>query len=153
LYADKFNPVLEFPDIQYSFMDGEAPSDVKIYQEQITWADQITFVYPIWWEQMPAMLKGFIDRVFTNGYAYVYGENGPKGLLVGKSVQLLINTGNTSEILEKMGMHAAVKKVNEEGIFKFCGMTAKTTFFGNITLGSDHDRKQYLNSIRDIISE
>jgi putative NADPH-quinone reductase len=61
-------------------------------------------------------------------------------------------TGNTSEILEKMGMHAAVKKVNEEGIFEFCGMTAKTTFFGNITLGSDHDRKQYLNSIRDIIS-
>jgi NAD(P)H dehydrogenase (quinone) len=101
---------------------------------------------------MPAMLKGFIDRVFTNGYAYVYDENGPKGLLVGKSVQLLINTGNTSEILDKMGMHTAIKKVNEEGIFEFCGMTAKTTFFGNIILGSDHDRKQYLNSIRDIIS-
>jgi len=97
---------------------------------------------------MPAILKGFIDRVFTNGYAFIYDENGSTGLLVGKSVQLIINTGNPSEILEKNGLHAAV---NEVGIFEFCGMTAKTSFFGDITMGTDKDRKQYLNSIGDII--
>lgn len=151
LYSDKFNPVLELPDIEYSFMGGDAPDDVKMYQEHISWADHITFVYPIWWEQMPAILKGFIDRVFTNGYAFIYDEDGSTGLLVGKSVQLIINTGNPSEILEKNGLHAAVKKVNEVGIFEFCGMTAKTSFFGDITMGTDKDRKQYLNSIGDII--
>ena len=151
LYADKFNPVLEFPDIQYSFMGGEAPSDIEAYQKDITWAEQITFVYPLWWEQMPAMLKGFIDRVFTNGYAYSYNEKGPEGLLVGKSVNLIINTGNSSEMLEQSGLHDAVKKVNEVGIFAFRGMTAKTTFFGNITMSSDEQRKQYLNTIKELI--
>lgn len=152
LYADEFNPVVGFSDIQYSFMGGKAPKDVEIYQKHITWADQITFVYPLWWQQMPAMLKGFIDRVFTNGYAYVYEESGPKGLLVGKSVQLIINTGNPSEVLEKNGLHAAVKKVNEEGVFEFCGMTAKTTFFGNVVMGTDNERKEYLSGISEIIN-
>ncbi len=126
LYAEKFNPVLDHSDMQYSFMGGEAPNDVKMYQEKVSWADHITFIYPIWWEQMPAILKGFIDRVFTNGYAFTYDENGPKGLLTRKSVQLIINTRNPSGMLEKMGLHAAVKKVNEVGIFEFCGMRAKT---------------------------
>lgn len=151
LYADKFNPALEFPDIQYAFMGGEAPSDVKKYQEQITWADQLTFVYPLWWGHMPAMLKGFIDRVFSNGYAYLYDENGPKGLLTGKSVQLFINTGNTSEVLSEMGMHGAIIKGIEEGVFGFCGMQVNTTFFGNITMGSDDERKSYLKSVEGII--
>jgi len=91
LYADKFNPVLEFPGIQYSFMDGEAPADVKKYQEDVTWAEHMTFIYPLWWASMPAILKGFIDRVFTAGFAYTYNENGPKGLLTSKSAHLIIN--------------------------------------------------------------
>jgi len=152
LYSDQFNPVLEFPDIQYSFMDGEAPEDVRKYQEDISWANHITFVYPLWWEQMPAMLKGFIDRVFTNGYAYMYGENGPKGLLGEKTVQLIINTGNTSEYLSQSGMHSAIKAVVEVGIFNFCGMDAKTTFFGNVAMGSDEERKEYLSQIAKIYS-
>ncbi len=152
LYADKFNPVLEFPDIQYSFMGGEVPADVKKYQELVSWADHLIFVYPIWWQQMPAMLKGFIDRVFANGYAYEVGEDGAKGLLAGKSAHLIINTGNPSEALEENGLHAAVKKVNEDGIFGFCGMSAKTTFFGNIIMSSEDDRKQYLASIKNIIN-
>ena len=69
LYGDKFNPVLEFPDIEHMFMGKEAPADVAIYQEMVQWADHMTFVYPIWWGQMPAMLKGFLDRVFANGFA------------------------------------------------------------------------------------
>jgi NAD(P)H dehydrogenase (quinone) len=151
LYADKFNPSLEFPDIQYSFMDGEAPEDIRKYQQQITWADHITFVYPLWWAQMPAMLKGFIDRVFTHGYAYQYDENGAHGLLNGKTVQLYINTGNASEVLSKLGIHDSIKNINEVGIFEFCGMVASTTFFGNVAMASDDDRKQYLESIKNIV--
>ncbi len=153
LYADKFNPILEFPDIQYSFMNGQAPEDVKKYQEKISWADHITFVYPLWWEQMPAMLKGFLDRVFSNGYAYRYGENGPEGLLTGKSVRLFINTGNPSEVLSATGMHAAITKAVVEGIFEFCGMTAQTHFFGNVAQGSDELRLEYLNSIEGIMAD
>ncbi len=148
LYEEKFNPVLEFPDIEHMFMGKEATADVKKYQELISWADNLIFVYPVWWQQMPAMLKGFIDRVFSNGYAFAYNETGVEGLLKGKTAHLFINTGNRSEVLEQIGMHTALKKVNEEGIFGFCGMTAKTTFFGNIAMGSDDERKEYLESIK-----
>ena len=50
--------------------------DMEKYRNLITWADQIIFIYPIWWSGMPAMLKGFIDRVFTAGFAYSYGKEG-----------------------------------------------------------------------------
>ena len=151
LYVDGFDPVLQFPDIQYSFMGGDAPNDVESYQELITWADHLTFVYPLWWQQMPAMLKGFIDRVFTNGFAYMVGQNGPEGMLAEKSVQLIINSGTPNEMLESMGFQAALLKVNEEGIFKFCGMRVNSTFFGNITMSTDSERKEYLKRIDNII--
>lgn len=151
LYADKFNPVLEFPDIQYSFMGGDAPEDVKAYQEHVSWADHLTFVYPLWWEQMPAMLKGFIDRVFTNGFAFTYGEDGAKGLFPDKSVQLFINTGSSSEDLIASGIQPAIQKYLEEGVFSFCGMSSTTTFFGGVTGCSQEQREAYLASIESIL--
>jgi NAD(P)H dehydrogenase (quinone) len=151
LYADKFNPVLEFADIQYSFMGADAPADVKKYQDMIDLADNLIFIYPLWWSQMPAMLKGFIDRVFTNGYAYEYNESGPAGLLPNKTTHSIISAGNSNEILENIKMDTAIKTVNETGIFEFCGMQSKTTIFGNVAMGSNDDRVQYLNSIKNII--
>ncbi|RLA06437.1 MAG: flavodoxin family protein [Gammaproteobacteria bacterium] len=151
LYGDKFNPVLEFADIQYSFMGADAPDDVKKYQDMIDWAENIIFVYPLWWSQMPAMLKGFIDRIFSNGYAYEYTETGAQGLLSGKTAHCIINAGNPNEILQKIGMDSAIKTVNETGIFGFCGMQSKTTIFGNVAMGSNDERVQYLNNIKNII--
>ena len=148
LYGDKFNPILEFPDIEYMFMGKEVPGDVKKYQEMVTWADHLTFVYPLWWAQMPAMLKGFIDRVFANGYAFSYGENGPEGLQTEKTAQLYICTGTPNEYYEKSGMLAAQKRVNDEGIFGFCGIKSQSAFFGNVAMGSDELRKGYLDSIK-----
>ncbi len=148
LYSDKFNPVLEFPDIEHMFMGEDAPADVANYQEMVTWADHLTFVYPLWWAQMPAMLKGFLDRVFANGYAFAYGEDGmPKGLLEGRTAKLYINTGNSAEYYEESGMYDAQIRVNDIGIFEFCGIKADTTFFGNVAMGTDELRKGYLNSI------
>ncbi len=149
LYGDKFNPILEFPDIQHMFMGKDAPADVAIYQEMIKWADHMTFVYPLWWGQMPAMLKGFLDRVFANGFAYTYGEDGmPIGLLKGKTSKLYILTGNPDAYYEPSGMHSALRRVNDEGIFGFCGMESDSTFFGSVATGSDELRQGYLDSIK-----
>lgn len=149
LYGDKFNPVLEFPDIEHMFMGKDAPDDVKKYQDLVSWADHFTFVYPLWWGQMPAMLKGFIDRVFSNGFAFVYNENGvPEGLLNGKTAQLYISTGTPNEIYEQTHMHKSQNRVISEGVFGFCGIDATMTFFGNVAMGSDELRKGYLQSIK-----
>ena len=148
LYQDKFNPVLEFIDIEHMFMGKEAPADVKKYQEMISWADKLVFVYPLWWGQMPAMLKGFIDRVFTNGYAFVYTETGADGLLKGKTAHTFLNSGGSNEMLEMSGMQSAITKIHSDSIFGFCGMEAKITFFGNVASGTDEERKAYLSSVK-----
>ena len=56
LYAVNFNPTLQPADFE-AFGKGEIPSDIKNEQEEIKWADLITFIYPIWWASMPAILK------------------------------------------------------------------------------------------------
>lgn len=148
LYGDKFNPVLEFSDIEYMFMGKDATEDVTTYQEMITWAEHLTIVYPLWWAQMPGMLKGFLDRVLANGYAFTYSEDGmPIGLLKGRTAKLYISTGNPYDYYEQSGMHAALNRVNDEGIFGFCGIDSNSIFFGNVTMGTDELRNGYLESI------
>ncbi len=64
LYAEKFNPVLSF-DEDHRRRDLEKDPETQTYRELITWADHLIFIFPIWWSGMPAILKGFIDRVFA----------------------------------------------------------------------------------------
>lgn len=148
LYGDKFNPVLEMPDIEFMFMGGAMPNDILQYQELITWADHLTIVYPMWWAQMPAMLKGFIDRVFSHGFAFQISENGPIGLLKEKTAHVYINTNTPTAIYEETQMNKAQIRVIEQGVFEFCGIKTETTFFGNVISGTDELRKGYLETIK-----
>lgn len=150
LYGDNFNPVLGMPDIAAAFQGAETPADVVKYQELVTWADHISLIFPMWWGQMPAMLKGFIDRVFTAGFAFTYTEEGAKGLLEGKKAQIIINTGSPNEYYAQTGMHDAQKRIMDDGIMGFCGIEAKVEFFGNIIMGTAEERKAYLESVASL---
>lgn len=148
LYGEKFNPILDMPDIEFMFMGKEMPHDVRKYQEMITWADHLTVVYPMWWAQMPAILKGFIDRVFSHGFAFLVTENGAEGLMKGKTAHVYINTNTPTIIYEETQMNKAQIRVIEQGIFEFCGIKTETTFFGQVSSGSDELRKSYLATIK-----
>ena len=150
LYGDKFNPVLGMDEMQLIHEKGEVSEDVLKYQEKISWADHITFVYPIWWAQMPAILKGFIDRVFTFGFAYKYGKEGVEGMLGNKTAKLIVNTGATNDVYQKTGIADAHKKLNIDGILNFCGIDADVTYFGNIINSTDEERKNYLDSLTEM---
>nr|WP_315200616.1 NAD(P)H-dependent oxidoreductase [uncultured Flavobacterium sp.] len=93
LYELHFNPVLSLEDMQGQRM-GKVAEDVKQEQEFISWADHITFIYAIWWTGMPAIMKGFIDRVFSYGFAYRYDQGVQKGLLTGKQTTVINTHGN-----------------------------------------------------------
>lgn len=66
--------------------------DLLKAQEEIAWAEHLVFVYPTWWGAMPALLKGFIDRVFLPGFAFSYRKNSQlwDRLLAGRSAHLLV---------------------------------------------------------------
>jgi NAD(P)H dehydrogenase (quinone) len=120
LYKMNFNPVLNEGELAYN-KEGETCPDVIVEQNYILWADQLTFIYPLWWNAFPAILKGYIDRVFTNGFAFKITENGLEGLLK-KKVRLITTAGMTEESLRKSGVYESLKITQDEGVFEFCGM-------------------------------
>ncbi len=88
LYADEFNPALVFNE-QKRRRDMHLDPELEHYRELVRWADQLVFIYPIWWGRPPAMLLGFFDRMMASGFAYKHRKAGdlmPEGLLKGKSV-------------------------------------------------------------------
>ena len=89
LYEENFNPVLFFNENKRR-RDLHHDPETKVYREAIAWADHLIFVFPIWWSGMPAILKGFIDRVFAKGFAYEYDSNmHMKGLLKNKTAWIV----------------------------------------------------------------
>lgn len=153
LYELGFQPILKPSDFE-AFASGKIPEDIKSEQEYIKWADVIIFVYPIWWSGFPAILKGYIDRVFAYGFAYEYVNGVPKGLLDEKKVMIFNTTGTPNDIYANNGMHDAMKKTSDEGIFGFCNIKVlKHTFFGAVPSVDDETRKSYLNEVEKIIEE
>jgi len=150
LYADQFDPVLKASDMS---PDAETPENILAYQELIKWADHYSVVYPLWWGQMPAILKGFIDRVFANGVAYRYEDQGPVGILNGRTARVIINTGTPDAYYAQDGMHQAQVRVNDGGVFGFCGIDTEVTFFGDVPMGSDELRKGYLEQVSDLVPQ
>ena len=75
LAAEKFDPRFTSTDIAVHQMEAPAPKDIAAEQLRIDRASELVLVYPVYWWSMPALLKGWIDRVFTNGWAYDYGAD------------------------------------------------------------------------------
>ncbi|MNR24162.1 FMN-dependent NADH-azoreductase 2 [compost metagenome] len=108
---------------------GKVTDDVKTEQDFITWADQIIFIYPIWWTGMPAIMKGYIDRVFSYGFAYRYDQGIQKGLLTDKSTIIINSHGKSNAEYEAIGMDKALALTSDVGIFNYCGLKIKHHFY------------------------
>ena len=132
LYEVSFNPLLSSEDLA-KLHNNEIPDDIKQEQEFIKNADVIIFIYPIWWAGSPAIIKGYIDRVFSYGFAYMYRGNKVVGLLTDKRAIVINSNGSPYELYENEGFYSAMRKVVDDGIFRFCGFNKiKHIFFGGI---------------------
>ncbi len=150
LYQLGFNPVLSSQDF-VQFIQHKTPDDIQKEQDFIRKADVIILIYPVWWFNMPAMLKGYIDRVFSRGFAY--DSKGPIiiGLLRGKKVMVFNTTGGPRFAYYLLGYKSAIKTSIDAGIFKFCGMKVLLhKFFYAVPAISDSARKKMLAGIRNI---
>lgn len=148
LYGLGFHPVLSAEDLR-AIDRGDIPDDIRIEQDYIRGADLITLIYPIWWTGMPALMKGYIDRVFSKGFAYEITSCGEvQGLLTGKKVLILNNFGQTYNYYEQIGMLSALKKTSDEGIFNFCGMeVVGHHFFGHLDQASKEERAAHIKTL------
>ena len=128
LYHLDFDPILSLEDMKGQRL-GKVATDVSREQEYIAWAESITFIYPIWWTGMPAIMKGYIDRVMSYGFAYRYDQGVQKGLLEGKQAIIINTHGKSNTEYEDTGMDKALLLTSDTGIYSYCGLEVKEHFF------------------------
>lgn len=93
LYRIGFDPILAEQGLVPVSNDHPARIDVAKAQDDLRAADVLTVIYPLWWMSMPAMMKGYIDRVFARGFAYESRDGVVHGLLSGKKAVLVTISG------------------------------------------------------------
>lgn len=124
LYAVKFNPVLadrEHPSAEKKFIAPE----VRSMQKKLAMHDHLIVIYPTWWNSMPAILKGFFDRVLTTGFAFEFKNNHPHGLLKGKKAFAITSMGSPKWLNCLLMGNRVIKGVAND-VLGFCGY--KTNF-------------------------
>lgn len=147
LYKLDFDPVLR-PN------GGSVAGDVLEEQQHVSWAQAIAFIYPVWWTGLPAILKGYIDRVFSYGFAYRIVDGQLDGLLADKQVTIFSTTGNREEDYLQNGMFASMNQTTDDGIFRFCGVKEIAhKYFSDVHSLSDEQRKAMLAEVKAFAQE
>jgi NAD(P)H dehydrogenase (quinone) len=125
LYQLGFDPVMTLEELKnYQQAGYQRGQDILAEQEAILWADHLVLVYPTWWWSPPAILKGYLDRVFTPNFAFSFDEAGTPKMspLSGKTVSIIQTTGADETFVRSEQLDEAVKNLFSVGIFGFCGM-------------------------------
>lgn len=120
LYKMQFQPVFRAADMKLA-EKGTASADILEEQSLIKESDLLIMIYPVWWWSEPAILKGYIDRVFTDGFAFRYDDKGPVGLLTNKQAIVFTTTRETAKEMVTSGMDAVVEKQIVEGTLQMIG--------------------------------
>lgn len=129
LYALDYEPRLKSNEL-YTAGNREIGTDTAQFQARIKEANSLLFIYPTWWQNMPAILKGFLDKTFISGFAYYYKGHLPIGLLKGKKAAAFTATGQPRwfNFLVKRGRSL---KVLLNDVLNFSGIKTKGFSLGN----------------------
>jgi len=136
LYKDEQyqQPFLSFEDSKGEWSGQEVRVSI---QERITWADELVFVYPTWWMNMPAIMKNFLDNNFTNNFAFSFQDGKMQGLLKGKSVRIFATADGPS--FAYLIMKPMLNMIFSKGVFGFCGMKLKSFDVFSNMVGQQND--------------
>ncbi len=158
LYAERFNPAAGPGDVcavpsaerAFSLMQAQREAatkggyveEIAREQQRLTNADLVIFQFPVWWYSVPAVLKGWFDRVLTHGFAYDDEHTFDQGLLRGKRAMVSLTTGGSADELaadaHRTGMPRDWLRVVEGGTLGFVGMQVLPPFIA-FAPGSLHE--------------
>lgn len=141
-----FNPILKYGYRQRTELEPE----LLEAQELIRWAHHLVFVYPTWWGAMPALLKGFFDRVFLPGFAFKYRPNSQlwDKLLTGRTAHLIVTMDTPSWINRLFYRHAG-HNVMKRNILQFCGIKpVRTTEITPVRPSTPEQRAKWLDQVQ-----
>lgn len=127
LAQEGFDPRFTAVDIARFQQSGPADADVRAEQARIDRADALALVYPVYWWSMPGLLKGWIDRVFSQGWAYQEREGRDERRLGHLAVHLLAIGGADMRTYARHGYFGAMRTQIDHGIFEYCGARVSTS--------------------------
>jgi NAD(P)H dehydrogenase (quinone) len=129
LHSEGFDPRFSEADHAH-FWGGPIPVEIAAMHCRVEKSDRLAFVFPVYWWGMPAMMKGWIERVFTGGWAYQFGKGvedrgkePPASLLRNIPTTLIGIGGSSKRTYEKYGYAEAMQTQIDVGTFAYCGIT------------------------------
>jgi NAD(P)H dehydrogenase (quinone) len=149
--------VMRLADLQFDAqLHGSNPHhqplepDLLAAQDNIDWAQHITWVFPVWWGGVPALLKGFLDRTFTSGWAFKFNKGSPfpVPLLKGRTAHLLVPMDTPPWYYRWVYRMPAIHQMRETTL-AFCGIrTTKTLMLGPIIHSTAEQRGAWLEKAK-----
>ncbi|ANE48416.1 NADPH-quinone reductase [Paenibacillus swuensis] len=141
-------------NLQYGYRQRtELEPDLLKARELIQWADHLVLIYPTWWGSTPALLKGFIDRVFLPGFAFQFKEGSSAKwdkLLSGKSAHLIV-TSDTPSWLNRLMYRRAGLMVMKRNTLQFCGINpVQITEINPVSSSSAEFRTKWLEKVKKL---
>ena len=153
LHREGFDPVLPAREIPGA---GGLDATIRRHCDDLAAAEGIVVVHPNWWGMPPAILKGWIDRVFRPGVAYRFlegdgGEGVPVGLLRAKTA-VVFNTSNTPAEREQNVFGDPLEALWKTCIFDLCGVKAfHRRMFGVMVTSTSEERAGWLDEVRETV--
>jgi NAD(P)H dehydrogenase (quinone) len=142
LYAEAFDPRLPAIELPWSPHYALAPA-VAAERGRLATADVIAFVYPLWFNAPPAMLKGYVERVFGMGFGYGPADNGTRPLLMGKSLVSISTSGAPTAWVGQTGAMQRLREGFDDHLAAVCGLSVLDHLhLGGVTPGIRADAGQ-----------
>jgi len=155
LYMERFDPLLPASELDTK---SAPPEELASYCEQLRRADGLVIVHPNWWGQPPAVMKGWIDRVFRPGVAYKFfegdgGEGVPVGLLRAQTA-IIFNTSNTPLKREMEVFGDPLDGLWRKCILEFCGVkNVLRETFSVVVTSTPEQRAAWLQRVEEIVAD
>ncbi len=147
LNEEGFNPVLTKDELKVYPAGDFLDSNVGEYLANIKDAEHLVFIFPIWWGGVPAVLKGFFDKVFLKNETYEFKGMFPVGKLKGRSATV-ISTMNSPKVFYNWYAKSPIKRTVINGTLKLCGIKpVKWIEFSKVLSISQQKRDRMLNRI------
>ncbi|CAI8761970.1 NAD(P)H-dependent oxidoreductase [Chryseobacterium sp. IT-36CA2] len=141
------------PNLQFGYQKRmELEPDLMKAWEIIQWADHLVWIHPVWWGGFPALMKGFIDRLFLPGMAYKYRENSVwwDKLLKGKTAHMITTLDQPGWYYRLFFGRPSVNQLRKS-ILEYCGVKpVKVTYIGIIRNSKDEQRAQWLRKVKEL---
>jgi len=138
LYRSNFNPTLyEIDEPRWNDPNYQYSEEVKDLFENLKGNDTLFIVFPVWWYSFPAILKGYIDRVWNYGLAYGNGNKLPVD-----KIRWIALTGDVQESFERRGNDKHIKHLVIDSLSSYCGVKNAEVKFLYDTIGFEGQRGQ-----------